>query len=124
VENPLNQLFCFFSLQEVSHVGSLPLRQVRAYCDCLHSGDRSHGHSVDVSKLEKLSSKVVIDKAGYLNVREKSEMAPSQTRAIDILLEITLKDRLSPKLFARMRMTYVLALKSLLVQVSLVFCSS
>jgi hypothetical protein len=77
---------------------------------------------VDVSKLEKLSSKVVIDKAGCLNVREKSEMAPSQTRAIDILLEITLKDRLSPKLFARMRMTYVLALKSLLVQVSL--CSA
>jgi hypothetical protein len=101
--------------QEVSQVGSLPLRQVRALCDCLHSGDRSHGHYV--SSVVSQSSKVAIDKFGYMNIKEKSEMAPSQTRPVKILLEISLKDRLSANLFARMRMTYALALKSLLVQV-------
>lgn len=101
--------------QEVSQVGSLPLRQVRAHCDCLHSGDLSHGHYV--SNVASQSSKVAIDKSGYMNVKEKSEMAPSQTRPVKILLEITLKDRLSNNLFARMRMTYAIALKSLLVQV-------
>jgi hypothetical protein len=104
-------------VQEVSSGGSLPLRQIRALCDCLHSGDRSHGHFV--AKLGNAPSKVAVDRSGYLNLKEKSDMSPAQTQAIDLLLEITLKERLSPQLFARMKMTYALALKTLLVQVGL-----
>ena len=119
-------LVTYFTLnvfkQEASQVGSLPLRQVRAHCDCLHSGDRSHGHFVH--KIENIGSKVVIDKSGCLNVREKSDMAPPQTKAIDILLEISLKERISPKLFARMKMTYTLAMKSILTQVKETPCLS
>ncbi len=66
----------------------------------------------------------MIDKSGYLNIKEKSDMAPTQTKAIDVLLEITLKERLSPKLFSRMKMTYTLTLKSLLQKVNYICLSA
>jgi hypothetical protein len=56
--------------------GSLPLRQVRAHCDCLHSGDRTHGHYV--GKLENLASKVASDNGGYMYIKEKAKLAPAQ----------------------------------------------
>ena len=104
-----------FFKQEVTQEGSLPLRQVRANCDCLHSGERSHGHFV--SNVELVGSKLAIDKSGYLNIKEKADMAPAQAKAIDILMEITLKDKLAQELFSRMKMTFTLALKSLLEKV-------
>ncbi len=97
---------------------TLPLRNVRAICSSLYKGfANGHDHFLRGSHVQmSTTSKIVKDMDGYLVPAEKNVNAPEVRRSLLIEVEITQKSHLREEVFARLRMAYVLKLRTILAE--------
>ena len=100
----------------------LPIRKTTVACSCLHNGDAAHHLQHKASNIPKhFWLKQDTDKTNHANkidfdhqIAEKVKSLPAKCHPIPILMDITVKRRLSPELFQRLAQMHLIQLSNLL----------
>lgn len=86
---------------------SLPIRRVRGLASCLNHGGEIHLYRVP----EQVGAKLVERKGPVFLLKKDASIAPSLTRSIPVMLDITHKKHLNMEMFNYLRVAYLVNLK-------------